>query len=616
MTYEPPTEGTPEEEDLQPQEAANTTEDPSDVFADEDLWDDEETPGEPETALQPEAALQPQEEAYLAGEPTYAPAPRKSSGMVSAVTVVLLALGLVAATVVGLKLHRDKMVAATAAGQLLGLVSEAAPAEMVKELSGIQADLAAGNVDSASGRIALLRTFIDKRKAAGPEQGAAGAIAGAAAEGPIPESAYKDLPADAARFFRANQDLFRRFLMLCTKSRELRDAGQNVDALRTVRDETIEAARLGQKPTVQQKMVQMLKMLGGKADAGGKPGKGGDNPLAAKAQQLREATNLARRQGRDIRPVFAMMQQAEQAAQSGDMTAAGKFLDKALVAARRAPKMSAADTRRMRLADRRTRAPKTANPLAPFVRALLGVMGQEEKDLRHVADNLASARGILFGQKPPAEQPDLLKPILDKAMSQLNTVADRRKQLQMQMQQAKRPNGKPLLPKAQARPRPGTPLDEEQRQGMLQIVSARVGLLLDRMRAMSEEEYKRDRKRLIRNVLQAVFAPPTAEEQAQLAASKPQKPLTTAQRTEAVRAKMLKASPALRTCEIAGKDTKPIEALFSQARKDLYAGKLDEAEKAVDEAMQLLGLQPTPPPASATTPPVDPIKIDLRARPR
>lgn len=605
MTYEPPTEGTPEEENLQPQEAATTSEQPSDTFADEDTWDAEET------LEQPETAWQSQEEAYLAGEPIYAPAPRKSSGMVSAITVVLLALGLIAATVVGLKLHRDKMVAATAAGQLLGLVSEAAPAEMVKELSGIQADLAAGNVDSASGRIAMLRSFIDKRKAAGPEEGAAGA----AAEGPIPEAAYKDLPADAARFFRANPDLFRRFLMLCTKSRELRDAGQNVDALRTVRDEIIEAARLGQKPPVQQKMVQMLKMLGGKADMGGKPGQGGDNPLAAKAQQLRQATNLARRQGRDIRPVLALMQQAEQAAQTGDMAAAGKFLDKALVAADRAPKMSAADARRMRLAHGRTRAPKTANPLAPFVRALLGVMGQEETDLRHVADNLASARGILFGQQPPAEQPELLKPILDKAMSQLNTVADRRKQLQMQMQQARRPNGKPLLPKAQGRPRPGTPLDEQQRQGMLQIVSARVGLLLDRMRAMPEEEYTKDRKRLIRDVLQAVFAPPTAEEQAQLAATKPQRPLTTGQRTEAVRAKMLKASPALRACDVAGKDTKPIEALFAQARKDLYAGKLDEAEKAVDEAMQLLGLQ-APPPAASTTAPVDPIKIDLRARPR
>jgi hypothetical protein len=337
-------------------------------------------------------------------------------GVASAVAVILLALGLIAVTLIGIKLHRDKMTAAAAAGQLLGLVSEGAPADMVKELSGIQADLAAGKVDSASGRIAMLRSFIDQRKSAEPEGGEAGAGQ------PIPESAYKDLPPDAAQFFRANQDLFRRFLMLCTKSRELRDAGQNVDALRKVRDEIIEAARLGQKPTVQQKMVQMLKMLGGKVNA--KQGNGPRGPLAAKAQELRKVTNQARREGRDIRPVFALMQQAEQAAQTGDMTAAGKFLDKALVAARRAPKLSPADARRMRLAGP-GRGPRGQNPLAPFVRALLGVMGQEEKNLRNVSDDLLSAHGILVGDKPAQEQPQLLKPIIDKAMNQLSVVAAR-----------------------------------------------------------------------------------------------------------------------------------------------------------------------------------------------
>lgn len=599
--YEPPVEGADEEQRPAPEANAPVEPPPSEDIDDQEVWAEEE---ELDSADQAYAA----DEGWEPGPPPAVAAPRaRGGGLASALAVIILALGLVGMTAWGIKLHRDKAAAAGAASQLLALVSAGAPAEMVKQLTSIQTDLSAGNIQSANDQIAALKAVVNDRKTGGGEAGLMGS------KEPIPESAYSDLPADAARFFRDNEELFRRFLMMCTRARQMRDEGKNVEALRKIRDEVTEAARLGQKEVVEQKMLKMLQMLGGKGPQGG----GGDAraPLAAKAQQLRRATEQARSQGRDIRPVFMLMRQAEQAAQGGDLVAAGKYLDQALVAAKRAPKMSRGDMARMRLGGGARRMAGMANPLGPMVRELLMVMGAEEENLRRVSDDLLSARGILFGDKPAAEQPELLKPVIDKAMNQLTVVADRRKQLQMKMQQGRRPNGKPLVnPRLAGRGRQvgGPQMTPEERQGMLAIVGNRVGLVLDRMRKLSDEDYARDRKLIVKEVLQAVFAPPTAEERAQL---HPVKPVTPEARAEAVRANMLKAAPVLRTWETEGKDTRKIDDLFTQARKDLYANKLDDAEKSVNEGMSLLGLAPPPAlgPAPTTAIP-EPIKIDLRAK--
>ena len=607
MSYEPPVEGPGEEprptpEPVPPQAPAPVEPTPDGEVEDEELWPEDELPDGPDQGY---GAAADDWQAGPAPAPYVAP-PARGGGVASALAVIILAVGLIGMTAWGLKLHRDKAMAADAASQLLSLVSEGAPAEMVKQLSAIQTDLSSGNIQNASEQISPLKSTVAAHKSSAGEGGSS-----PDAE-PIPESAYSDVPPDAARFFRANQDLFRRFLMMCTRARQMRDAGQNVDALRTIRDQITEAARTGQKALVQQRMLKMLQMLGG-GGAGPSGASGGRGVLAAKAAELRVAANQARKQGRDIRPVFALMAKAEQAAQSGDMTGAGKYLDQALAAAHNAPKLSRSDMARMRMAT----GPRgrLANPLAPFVRELLMVMGAEEQNLRQVADDLLSARGILFGDKPAAQQPQLLKPLIDKAMSQLTLVADRRKQMQARMQGAKRPNGKPLLPARLAgrgRAVGGPGLTQEERQGMLAIVANRVGLVLDRVRKLSDQDYARDRKLLVREVLQAVFTPPTPAEQAQL---HPAKPLTAQARADAVRANMLKAAPVLRQWESEGKDTQKIQSLFAQARKDLYASKLDDAEQAVNQGMCLLGLAaPATPGPSATSAIPEPIKINLRGK--
>lgn len=607
MNYEPPAPGADDEQTPAPEPTPPVAPTPDEGIDDEELWPEDEVLGPDDEVLDDT------EQAYLVDDswraaPAPLVAPPSRGGLASAIAVIILALGLIGMTVWGVKLHHDKVMAAGAATQLLALISEGAPAEMVKQLTAIQTDLSAGNIQSANDQIGALKSVVAAHKT--------GAEAGGPASGePIPESAYSDIPADAGRFFRANQDLFRRFLMMCTRAREMRDAGKNVDALRKIRDEITEAARLGQKDVVQQKMLTMLQMLGGGAGNGG-AGAGGQGPLAAKAQQLREIANQARKEGRDIRPVFMLMQKAEEAAQGGDMTAASKYLDEALAAAKRAPKMSRGDLARMRMGGGR-RMGGGMNPLAPFLREVLLVMGAEDQNLRRVADDLLSAKSVLIGNKPPADQPELLKPMIDRAMGQMTIVADRRKELQTRMQQQKRPNGKPMMPArmgGRGRQVGGPGMTPEERQGMLAIVSDRVGLVLDRVRKLSDQDYARDRTLIVKDLLAAVFAPPTPEEQARL---QPPKPLTPQAREDAVRANMLKASPALRKLELEGKDTQQVDALFAQARKDLYARKLDEAEKAVNQAMSILGLAPPPPlgPA-ASSPTPEPIKIDLRARPR
>lgn len=616
MTYEPPVEGTPEEERpaLQPgfEDADETAVAPEQTFAEADDWEDDfpatEAPVEQPAAAEPAAY-------YLSGDgrqggPPVPPEPPPARGrnLPSTIAVILLAVALLGVTAFGLKLYRDRQTATTAASELLGVISEGAPAGLVSQLSSIQADLASGKVAEASGQIASLKALIAQHKT--PE-GESGPTEG----GPLPEQAYKDLSPDAALFFKANEDLFRRFLMMCDRAREMRDAGENVEALRKIRDEILEAARLGQKETVQKKMLQMLRLLGGKLGQGG-PGAregAGRGQLAAKAERLRKQAARAQQQGKDLRAVFLLMQKAEQAAGAGKFDEAGKYLDEALVAVKRAPRAGAADRRRMPLGGRRGGPGVGQNPLAPFVRALLGVMAAEETNLRVIADNLLSAKGVLFGPKPPAEQPDLLKPLLDNAMKQMTVVADRRKELQARVEGAKRPNGKPLLPanrpgRDRLRFNQGAP---EDRKGMLEIVRERVGGVLDAVRTLKDEDYQRDRKRLIGLILQAVFDPPTPAEQARLQGRQPA-PETPSEREDALRAKMLQASPVLRQWELAGKDTEKAEALFAQARKDLYAKKLDEAEKAVEEAMVILGL--TPPPATGGDA-VPPLKIDLRAKP-
>lgn len=542
-----------------------------------------------------EAGLQ--EEPWQDGLPDGPQAPPlrpRGAGLASGIAVVMLALGLLGLTAFALRLNQRQAQATAAASQLLSLISERAPAELTAELSGIQADLASGSMESATQRIARLRAMSAQSPAGGAEAGGEDTAA-------IPEKAYKDLTPDAATFFRANEGLFRRFLMMCTRAKELRDQGQNVDRLRKAREEILEAARLGQKELVQQKMLQMAALFGGR---GAGRGRGNEaQGLIARFRRLGEAIERAGKQGRDPRAALLLARKAEEAGRAHDLPAARKFIDQAFAALRRAPRLSAAERRRLPFGGRGGRGgmPRGANPLAPVVRGLLSFFAAEDQDLRLVFDQLLNARSILQGDKPAVEKPELLKPFVNRAMGQMQIVAARRKEVQQKLSAA-------APGRRGAGPGPGRRGDGAgalgRRPGMRELVGLRLAAFADRIRTMSDEDYARDKLLVIREALTTLLSPPTPAEQAELdklqPGATPAAPLSTQARAEAVRARMLQASPVLRKWEIEGKDTTVIEDLFSRARTDLYAGRLEEAEKAVAQAMALLGL--TPPPALGPSP--------------
>ncbi|MBU0608007.1 MAG: hypothetical protein KKI08_08960, partial [Armatimonadetes bacterium] len=159
-------------------------------------------------------------------------------------------------------------------------------------------------------------------------------------------------------------------------------------------------------------------------------------------------------------------------------------------------------------------------------------------------------------------------------------------------------------------------LTAEQRREMFAILLARLTPLLEDLRALSPSAYEAQRAAIVREIVRAVLEPPSAQE-----APAPPTPLPT-DPEQRVRTKMLEAGKVLRQWELDGKDTAQVEDLFAQARKALYAKQFDEAEKLVDEARKLLGMdQPPTKPGGPSAPGGGvtgdgPIKLDLRARPQ
>ncbi|MEN6545725.1 MAG: hypothetical protein ABFE07_06790 [Armatimonadia bacterium] len=523
----------------------------------------------------------------LQPQPEHRTAP--SHSVITSLVVIFLAIAVVAATAFAVKLYREKAAIANATDQAVALIGAGAPPELSAQIAAIQGDLTAGRATDASEKLASLNKLLTQSKQQGEGAGAGGGAK-------IPEQAFKDLPADAATFFRQHQDLFRRFLMLCARAKEMRDQGKDVARLRTMRDEIIESARLDQEDSVKTKLLQMVRMMGAGGPAvarGGRGGGGGGGDLRRKVERLKRQAARAEAQGKDLRAVYGLMRQAEQSAQSGDMASAGKHLDEALAAVARAPRMAghgrrggpgrdAMLRRRLGAQGRESR----ANPLAPFVRALLGVMTAEENNLRDVTDQLVGARKVILGSQPPAEKPDLLKPMVDRALGDLQIMADRRQELTARMPVGRKPGaaGKLAQGLRPGQQRPGQ-LTPEERRSMMAIVRDRVGAVLDRVRSLTDEEYKRDRVQIIRDILRAVLERPKPETSAQAEQQWPK------DQGERIRAKMLKSSPVLRQWKTEGKDSTEVGRLFAEARKALYDKKLDASEKLVDEAMVLLGIE-------------------------
>lgn len=549
----------------------------------------------------PEAAFQP---------------PPSSGGRFANIWLILLSLGLFAATVWGIYEYRQSTKMRAAAQQAVALLTQAAPPQIQRELISIHALIASRRGDEAAQRLAQLQRALSPKMSQGEQKEDIDQIS-------IPESAYAELPQDAAQFFRAREELFRRFLLMCQKARELKAQGINVDPLRQARDRVIEAARLGQEEHVSQKMGEMAQLLEQTAKQTEKQ----RSVLRQKAERLKQALQRARQQGRDLRAVMPLMQKAEHAAEAGQLQKADDLIEQALAAVKRAPSSRRQDQnvtamrRGLNLGGRRP------NPLLPLVRMLLGVMGAEEKNLRVISQQLIGIEEALAHLTSPEASSEskegisaeTLKPLVDKAMAEMRTIAQRRQELSQEMQRKgpfsaqKRPSAREASSLPATQPSLG-------RQAIFAILANRLLPVLERLRSMSEEDYQKQKNALVREIVRAVLEPPTREQLAAASAGQAQEwPADPAQR---IRAKMLAASKILLQWQIQGKDTSQIEKLFAQARQALYAGELVEAEKLVEEARVLLGLTEESARTlneglSATDVPLgNEAEIDLRARPK
>jgi hypothetical protein len=516
----------------------------------------------------PETDLAAKTAGQLPVEPVAAPPgrPGKLGRILSAVAIVVLSLGLLAATAWSIKLHRDKVQMQSTFDKTMQALGKNAPPALGQELTALSTDLSAGDYKGADTRLQALT----QKLASNPADSGA----------PIPETAYSELPKGADTYFRAHSDLFRKFLLLCDQSRKLKEQGQDVSALRKARDAIIEAARLGQDDMVKQRLLTMAQMLGG--------GSNGDDParaaLRTQVEEFQKVAGEAQKQGRDMRAAAALMRRSEEAVKAGDLEKGTQLLAQATEAAKHAPKAP----RGLALGGRGPGQAKVAG----LVRALFQMMSLEEKNLSAAWEELSGARKLLSSDKPAPQKSQEVTKAIDSALAEMKAVAGRRKEFTAKMRTGTGGKAGTTLPVGPA------PEPETLRQRMLRIIEQRLSDILDRVHGLSPEEYQKQKPNFIREIFKAVFEPP--KESGKPGSSTTNKPAL--DRALRIRDKLAQGQPLIDQWEAAGKDPAEARAMLTKARQALYANDLATAEQAVDRALSLLRQTPTPPTPAPTLP--------------
>ncbi len=569
---------------------------------------------------------EPEETAGAEDEEAQQFAPTASSGdrahkpgILVPVLLGVLILGIVAAVVAGLKLHHDKQqIAAAMANGLHLLELGGAQGASRQQLAAAASALQAGRYDEVRDLMARLeapsgpteepRILPDAPQLPGPGD-------------KLPPEAYGDLPEGAVEYFRQHEDLLRAFLEECNYSRQLRDAGVDVDDLRAVRDSLLEAARLGQDEKVRTLLAKMQKMVRGK---GGGPEPGLPEELREGLERFRDVAQEADRQGRDVRPAMELIQRAEALAAQGQVEQAKAVIEKAIKAARNAEKRQ----QRAGLARRpmRLRAPQERRParapggeagLASFLlQGLLGMMAAEEADLTHAYLEIDNAKVAV--REKNAEQ---IKQILDEALERFSAIGKRRQEFSAVMNELmagrredmERParRGEPRGEEAPAGRRAMAPGRMQQAR---EALTASIVEALQRARELSDEQFEQ-RKQVIAEQLVMVIAggrrPQQPEEtQAEADAAAVIKGYETemekAAAEQRIRDKLQAAQEPYAELRAAGENVELIaelERLFASAREALYAGSYLEAEELVNEGLRKLGIEVEP--LGAPAPPDD-----------
>ncbi|MFO7946927.1 MAG: hypothetical protein R6V19_08935 [Armatimonadota bacterium] len=433
-------------------------------------------------------------------------------------------------------------------------------------------------------------------------------------EGPLPDEAFAELPEGARPFFKQHEELFKEFALQCNRSRALRDNGVDVDDLRTMRDSIIEAARLGQEKKVRELLAKMTKEVAQKAGGGRKQA---PEELRKPLEEFAKVARQARSERRNIEPAMKLLQQAEQAAESGEIEKARKLIARATTSAKNAKKVTT-QRRSVRVPrgdgeNQRQRQQQSAALPQVILQGLLGMVSAEEADLAVAYKNIENAK-IAMREK----NADQIKSILDTALQRFENIAERRREFNQQMQKLMA-EGPPQEPQ-EGREADGA--DGERQQGprqraesgsrLQQMITTGAVRIFEKIRGLSDEEFEQNKDELAGEVFALLRG---AAQRAQ----RPQRPVvkdtevepaeTADEKADAedrIRAKMRLAHEPYQQLKESGENedlVEQLETLFDTARNALYEKEYVKAEEAVNEGLKLLGLMEdsdTGPPAADT----------------
>jgi tetratricopeptide (TPR) repeat protein len=501
-----------------------------------------------------------------------------------ALMLALLGVGGVAA-----KLWYDQMAAQdallAAVGALGATVSPDLADTLNPRIAEIRTAASTGRYAEATSR---LRHILDGTRPGAPAAGelggpldARGAGSGA---GPLPQAEQPpqgaQLPPGVVEFFQKHEKLGALFIRGNELAAKLRDSGGDVTHLRELRNRIIEAARLNDEAAVLKLLEQFrdeLQKQGAKlqgrqgrpgSEGPGRPGPGGRGRPAgapppaflALLRQVDGAMRKAQAEGRDLRRPMQLLREAETLARGRNFSGASRLYREALEAARTAPQLP----------------PEPRLFQNPLVAMFLNLLQVEDQELAGTLDNLrktyAAAKEDLSREWSQA---------LEAAVNVLERVGARRRAFGERLEQIR--TGKVTsedLRRAQ----------EAAREKAREEARAELEAILERVQAMKPEEFAAQRAKLVEEILQVVFGPPKPSAQ---------KPPTMAPPTatpsgsaeQRVREKLLQAAaPFLKVqADPAQKQLADrLNALFRQARELLAAGKAEEAEKLVDQAVEQL----------------------------
>jgi hypothetical protein len=400
----------------------------------------------------------------------------------------------------------------------------------------------------------------------------------------------------AEAFFNAHTDLAERFSAYSEEALALRNAGKDVQPLRDLRTQILNAAGAGNAAQVSgllDRFAQVERALGGNPPAAGNA-PGGD--LRQVVGDFQNAYEKAVRENRDPRAAVALMNGAMAAAHAGNRAQATALARQALAAIQRAPKTPGGGTGRGAAAG-----PGPSGPPADRAQRLLGVVMpmvmEEDKDLADTHAALQQAAQAL-------QQDDETKThaALVQAQAVLLRMSERRHAVNAELGA---PAPTPAQPAtaghhagagaAAAGTTPAAGTQSAASTAVPPAAAEKLGELFDQIRGMTPAQYQGVKAQLVQQMVGLLLAGDPAGE-----AAGPAPTLTFPAgmpAEERTRAKLDIAQGACLDLKKQGKDVAPMLDQLAASRADLAAARVADAEAKVDTVLKAVGLLPPDHPA-------------------